>query len=106
MSAPNRMNEKVPAVAVSERRTTKFEELPDNLRRLGTTLPPYQTTKEACKLRGVSRSKLHELKNQGLVRAVKSDASVLWETQRILLDLAPAPARPPASKKARDHADA
>jgi hypothetical protein len=97
MSAPNRMNKKVPAVAVSEWKIKKFEQLPDNLQRLATTLPPYQITKDACKLRGVGRSKLHELKNQGRVRAVKSDASVLWETLSILLDLANLPLAPTAT---------
>jgi hypothetical protein len=102
MSAPNRMNKKVPAVAVSERGITKIEQLPDHLRRLATTLPPYQITKDACKLRGVGRSKLHELKNQGRVRAVKSDASVLWETLSILLDLANLPLAPTATATATE----
>jgi hypothetical protein len=85
-------NTRVPAVAVSERRITRLEQLPPHLRQKAETLPPYLLTKGAEELSGKGRSKLYEAASEGRVRCVKDGATTLWETLSILLELANLPA--------------
>jgi hypothetical protein len=106
------IQERAPAVPVSERRIKTFDQLPDHLQRVLLTTPPYLTTRRAAELNGGSRSKLYEDAAEGRVTAIKNGANTLWETVSILLNLAnmppapisPAPPRsptPPPPRKAK-----
>jgi len=98
------INERVPAVPVSQRHIKTIDELPPHLKRRLDTLPPYLPTKPAAELNGGGRSKLYDDAAEGRVMAIKHGATTLWCVASILLNLAnmpPAPISPGPSASRR-----
>jgi hypothetical protein len=91
----------VPAVPIWEWKIKTWDQLPEHLKFLLQTLPPYLTTRRAADLRGGGRTKLYEEARKGVINAYRDNGSTLWETLSILLVLAnlpPAPIRVDPSK--------
>jgi hypothetical protein len=96
------INQRVPAIPMSEWRIKTSDQLQDHLKQWLEKLPPYLTTKRAAELNGGSRSKLYEDADAGYIKSVRDNGSRLWETLSIVLRLAnlpPAPNSPPPGRE-------
>jgi hypothetical protein len=85
------INQRVLTAPRSEWRIERYDQLPDQLKRILDTYPPFLTTKRAAELNGGGRSKLYEDKEAGYIDAWKSGGSTLWGTHSIVMRLANLP---------------